>query len=111
VDLRRYSFIRVTGLSLRLDITVRCINDTGIKDINLRRNLSLINAIVQCLYHLNNGVPCLEVQRFPSVVRTVRIKVRITRFFLYVKEPQGWRYWWPARVPLLRRANKETSLA
>lgn len=51
-------------LSSRLDNGYRRINNAGIKDYNLRRNLSLINAIVQRVHHLDDRISCFEMQRF-----------------------------------------------
>ena len=39
-------------------------NSSGIKDDNLRRNLSLIDAIVQSVHYFDDRISCLEMQRF-----------------------------------------------
>src|SRR5689334_17467100 len=40
-------------------------NDTSIKDNNFRGNRSIISSIVECVYHLNDGISCLQMQYFP----------------------------------------------
>ena len=51
-------------LSPRLDNGYWRINSAGIKDDNLRRNLSLINAIVRRVHHLDDRISCFQMQRF-----------------------------------------------
>lgn len=41
------------------------INSAGIKDDNLRRNHSLVNAIVPCVHYLDDGISGFEMQCFP----------------------------------------------
>ena len=64
-DFYRYS-IMTTGrvhLLLLLNNGYRCANRTGIKDDNLRRDRSLVNAIVQRVHHFDDWIPRCEMQR------------------------------------------------